>query len=238
MAFKQVKPQKGYELVMEHIRERILDGELAPGTKLASVVDLAASLGVGRSTLREALSALKAMGLIEIRQGGGTYVAEELPKEVADAAGSSVFAKAESLRELLEVRLMLETGSAAMAARHRTEEDLRELEAVLAHMALHLDDETEGEQADVRFHLCIAQAARNNLLLQLMEPLSQRLHDSMKESRRLWFYGEHAEARRLLQEHSSIVEAIRNRDEQAAFDRMRQHLRKVENVLIRNMAAN
>jgi GntR family transcriptional repressor for pyruvate dehydrogenase complex len=231
MAFDQVKPLKGYELVMEQLKGRILSGEFAPGTKLASVVDLAASFGVGRSTIREALSALKAMGLVEIRQGGGTTVCLELPKESASTDGSALFANAQSIRELLEVRKILETGCASLAARNRTEADLRSIEEELLQMETYLHDEAKGEEADVRFHLKLAGATHNSLLVSMMESMSERLHDSMRESRKLWFYGERAEANRLLREHSDIFEAIREKDETRAFGAMMTHLGKVEGVL-------
>ncbi len=221
---------------MEQIKRQILEGEIAPGAKLASVVDLAASFGVGRSTIREALSALRAMGFVDIRQGGGTYVVEPLPTKSSAGNGmdsDAIFERAESLQELLEVRKILETGCAAAAARHRTDEDLIQLDRIITKMRLHLTDESVGEEADVQFHLQLAAAAHNTLLLQLMESVSGRLHDSMKQTRRLWFYGEQAEAERLLQEHSDIVESIRRRDEAAAFDSMMRHLAKVENVLQR-----
>lgn len=229
MSFRQVKPLKGYEIVMEQLKESILSGTYAPGAKLASVVELAAAFGVGRSTIREALSALKAIGLVEIRQGGGTYVSAELPAEPAD--GASLFANAQSIRELLEVRKILETGCVSLAARNRTEEDLQAIGEELLEMETYLHDEAKGEEADVRFHLKLARATHNSLLIAMMESLSERLHDSMRESRRLWFYGERAEARRLLREHSDIFEAVRERDEQQAFDAMNTHLGKVEGVL-------
>ena len=236
MGFEQIRPMKGYELVTEQIKKRILEGELPPGAKLASVVDLAAEFGVGRSTIREALSALKAMGFVEIRQGGGSYVCRELPSHASGGESDSIFWRADSLKELVEVRKILETGCASLAARNRTEDDLAELERILAHMEEHLDDEAEGERADVLFHLQIARAAHNSLLMQLMESLSQRLHETMKQSRRLWFYGQRAEAKRLWQEHSAIVSAIRERDEAKSFDRMMRHLAKVEHVLNRALA--
>ncbi|WP_127588222.1 FadR/GntR family transcriptional regulator [Paenibacillus koleovorans] len=239
MTFQQVKPQKGNELVMEAIRRQIEEGQLPPGQKIASVVDLAASFGVGRSTIREALSALRAMGYVDIRQGGGTYVVETLPTR--DGAGGgldagAIFERAESLRELLEVRQILETGCAAAAARHRTEADLLELDAIIARMQAHLSDESIGEEADVQFHLRLAASSHNSLLGELMATVSQRLHDSMRETRRLWFYGERAEAQRLTQEHSDIVEAVRRQDETEAFESMRRHLQKVENVLRQSVA--
>ncbi|PYI54989.1 FadR/GntR family transcriptional regulator [Paenibacillus flagellatus] len=236
MSFNQVKPLKGYELVKEQIKARIDSGELAPGAKLASVVELAATFGVGRSTIREALSALKAIGFVEIRQGGGTYVSAELPKEPPAAGGTALFANAQSIRELLEVRKILETGCASLAARNRTEDDMRSIGDELALMEAHLHDEAKGEEADVRFHLKLAAATHNSLLIQMMESMSQRLHDSMKESRRLWFYGERAEARRLLREHSDIYEAVKARDETAAFEAMMTHLGKVEAVLRKAIA--
>lgn len=232
MTFKQVKPQKGNELVMEQIKRQIVDGVFLPGTKLASVVDLALSFGVGRSTIREALSALRAMGLVDIRQGGGTYVVENLPgKDGLGLDSDAIFDRAESLQQLLEVRKILETGCAAAAAKHRTDADLVELDGIIARMQHYLADESIGEEADVQFHLQLAAATHNSLLQQLMESVSQRLHESMKQTRRLWFYGERAEAQRLLQEHSDIVEAIRLRDEAGAFEMMKRHLQKVENVL-------
>lgn len=231
MAFDQVKPLKGYELVMEQVKARILSGDFAPGTKLPSVVDLAAGFGVGRSTIREALSALKAMGLVEIRQGGGTTVCAELPKEPYASDGAALFASAQSIRELLEVRKVLETGCASLAARNRTADDLRAIEEELRQMESVLHDEAKGEEADVRFHLKVAEATHNSLLFSMMESLSERLHDSMRESRRLWFYGERAAAGRLLREHSDIFEAVRDRDETRAFAAMAAHLGKVEAVL-------
>lgn len=236
MTFNQVKPLKGYELVMEQIKSRIRDGEFAPGTKLSSVVDLAASFGVGRSTIREALSALKAMGLVEIRQGGGTYVSVELPKEQVAGEGASLFASAESIQELLEVRKILETGCASLAARNRNAEDLQSIEHELRLMEQYLNDEAKGEEADVRFHLKLAEATHNSLLISMMESLSQRLHDSMRESRKLWFYGERAEANRLLREHSDIFDAVREQDETKAHEAMRAHLLKVENVVRRALS--
>lgn len=233
MTYKRVQPQKGYELVMEQLKQQIAAGDLVPGAKLPSVVDLAARFGVGRSTVREALSALKAMGLVFIRQGGGTFVCDPLPQEAPTAESDDLFQKAESLLEVLEVRKVLETGCALLAAHKRTTGDIADLEAIVAAMEASLDDEDAGEAADVRFHLRIAAATHNSLLLSLMESLSGRLHDSMKRSRRLWFYGERSTASRLLLEHRAILQAIREGAGPEAADKMLEHLQKVEDVLHR-----
>src|SRR4051794_23580344 len=108
MKFQYVQPQKGSEMVLEQIKERIISGDLPPGSRLSSVVDLAVNFGVGRSTIREALSALKAMGWIQIRQGGGTFVSTELPNDLNENESGTgfigLFHHAESIKEILEVR--------------------------------------------------------------------------------------------------------------------------------------
>ncbi|TBL79958.1 FadR/GntR family transcriptional regulator [Paenibacillus thalictri] len=228
MNFEQVRPKKGSEIVLEQIKSRIESGELPPGTKLSSVVDLAASFGVGRSTIREALSGLKAMGWLDIQQGGGTYVSKELPKERSSAAD---LYQSEPFREVLEMRKFIETGCASLAAARRTDDDVEELERILRTMSETIGDEALGEQADIAFHLQIARCARNSLLLQTMESLHQRLQDSMKESRRLWFFGERASAQRLLAEHTAIFAAIKRQDEAQAAQLMAQHIDKVDSVL-------
>lgn len=230
----QQRPLKQYEWVMNDLKERMLDGRLAPGDRLASVVDLAAQYNVGRSTIREALSALKAMGLLNIKQGGGTFV-KAVPSEAAPAHPMQRYddlweGRAASLRHLLEVRRVLETGCAALAALHRTGEDLTVLEKLLEEME-NSDDEHFIEQADVKFHQQIAAATRNPLLLELMESLSSRLHENMKDMRALWFYAERSSAERLLQEHIRICEAIAKQDAGEASARMDLHISKVEQVL-------
>lgn len=236
MSYERIRPRKGYELAMEQIKARIESGELAPGSRLASVVELAASLGVGRSTVREALSALQAMGWVSIRQGGGTFVAAELPREAEPAeSGDIFFTRARSLKELLEIRQILETGAASLAAAQRSEADLAELRGILDVMRGALGSEAESEAADVRFHLALSRAAGNPLLAELMDSLSVRLHDSMRESRRLWFYAGRAEAERLLEEHEAIYAAVDAANPELAHARMRDHLAKVERQLRRRL---
>lgn len=229
--FTNVKPQKGSDLVMEAIRQRILSNELKPGDRLPSVVELASSFQLGRSTIREALSALKAMGWLDIRHGGGTFVRKELPGTEQPSSVQPLFEGADSLKEVLEVRKYIEVGCVALAARNRTEADLSAMERTIALMKVVLSDERQGEQADVDFHLQIAAASHNKLFFQIMESLTHRLQESMGKSRALWFYGELASAERLLQEHTDIYQAIMNKDEALAEKLMLLHLQKVDAVL-------
>jgi GntR family transcriptional repressor for pyruvate dehydrogenase complex len=94
-----------------------------------------------------------------------------------------------------------------------------------------LDREEDSDKADILFHLQIAKASHNSLLINMMESLTDRLQESMKESRRLWFFAERASTEKLLQEHKEIYAAIEAKDEKQAEERMMKHLTKVENVI-------
>ncbi|MCJ8013998.1 FadR family transcriptional regulator [Paenibacillus sp. KQZ6P-2] len=217
---------------MNDLKKQMDEGKLLPGDRLSSVVDLATQYNVGRSTIREALSALKAMGLLNIKQGGGTFVkAPQVdPVHPMQEYADLWEGRASSLRHVLEVRRVLETGCASLAALHRTNADLAVFRKLLADME-QSNDEHFIEQTDVKFHQQIAAATHNPLLRDLMESLSNKLHESMKDMRALWFYAERSSAQRLLQEHMRIYEAIEQQDAKEATARMELHISKVEQVL-------
>ena len=229
MVFQQVKSQKSSEIVMQHIKQQIVSAAYPPGAKLPTVVELSAIFDVGRSTIREALSALKAIGWVDIRHGGGTFVSEKFPVDIdKDTNGRLFFYQTESFQEVLEVRKFIEAGCASLAAERRTTDDLVELEQLLHQMELALGDEDQSEQIDIHFHLCVAKASHNSLLINMMNSMTERLQQSMKESRRLWFFSEQASVQLLLQEHQKIYEAIRASDPKLAGEVMMQHILKVD----------
>lgn len=224
------RPLKSSEWVRNELAREIAEGRVKPGDKLPSVVELAERFGVGRSTIREALSALKAMGLLDIRQGGGTYIKSK-EAEPAQQPLAEWIANAGSLLQLVEVRRVLETGNAALAARHCTEEDKQALRAAIAGMKDVLHDEIGGERADAAFHLRLAEATHNPLLINMTRSLSDQLFHHMRHTRAVWFYADRRSAEQLLEEHAGIVEAVCARNEKLASKRMDEHLSKVEQVL-------
>lgn len=234
MEYKKVKVQKSHEVVLEHIKQQIITGQLSVGQKLPSVVDFAELFGVGRSTMREALSALKAMGWLDIQHGGGTYVSAILPFQADDE--DDVFQKAESIQELLQIRIILETGNAGLAAKNRNSEDLNQLQSILDQMQSNMSDEIASEQADVDFHVTIAKATHNSLIIQLMESLSSKIHSMMRDTRKLWFFSEQSSSLQLIQEHQEIYKYILEQNETLAMERVRQHIEKVERILIKALA--
>jgi GntR family transcriptional repressor for pyruvate dehydrogenase complex len=229
--YKQIKPKKIYEEVAEAIFEMIKTGQLKPGDKLDSVQQLAENFQVGRAAIREALSALRAMGLIEIKQGEGTYVREFDPAMLSFPISIAILMKKEDVAHLLEVRKLLEVGASGVAARKRTERDLRAMEHALIQMREAIGDEELGEKADFLFHMAIAAASQNPLLVSLMNNVSGMMMETMRETRRIWLFAKQATSEQLLEDHIRIFEAIKAQDDELAQERMKEHLGHVENVL-------
>ncbi|MEH6890143.1 FadR/GntR family transcriptional regulator [Bacillus sp. JJ864] len=217
-----------YEEVSEAILGMIKNGTLKPGDKLLPVHQLAEQFQVGRSAVREALSALRAMGLIEMKQGEGTYVKNFNASALTSSLNTTLLMKQEDIVNLLEVRKVLEVGAVGAAAVKRTEENLHNMQRWLDEMQKGVGDERAGEKADFHFHMAIAEASHNNILLELMNHVSEMIAETIGETRRIILYGEQTTAERLLEEHRKIYEAVLENDVAAAQQAMQDHLTKVE----------
>jgi DNA-binding FadR family transcriptional regulator len=197
--------------VIEQLQTQITSGEWAVGTRIPPEPDLAAQLGVGRNTLREAVLALVHAGLLERRQGSGTFVVGS--RELASAVARRV-ADAQ-LAEVVEVRRALEVEAARSAARRRTEQDLAELDSALAarEAAWANGEVDEFVAADVELHQRIVAAAHNRILAELYLDFSAALRTSITIA-----IGDDLTPDRYV-DHSRLVEAIRGGDpEQAALE--------------------
>ncbi|ARW40626.1 GntR family transcriptional regulator [Bacillus amyloliquefaciens] len=231
LKYKQIKTKKIYEEVADALLEKIKAGELKPGEKLDSVQALSESFQVSRSAVREALSALKAMGLVDMKQGEGTYIKEFEPAHISQPLSSALLMKKEDVKQLLEVRKLLELGVAAMAAEKRTEEDLQKIRQALMEMKDIDGDEELGEKADFSFHMALAEASQNGLLKHLMNHVSALLLETMRETRKIWLFSKQTSVKRLYEEHERIYSAVAAGDADEAEAAMTAHLTNVEEVL-------
>ncbi|AJH19473.1 hypothetical protein S3E15_02601 [Bacillus mycoides] len=209
----------------------IKNGTLKPGDKLLPVHQLAEQFQVGRSAVREALSALRAMGLIEMKQGEGTYVRNFDPSSLTKSLNNKLLMKKEDILNLLEVRKVLEVGAVRAAAAKRTEANLQNMKQWLDEMAKSIGDENAGEKADFHFHMGIAESSHNNILLELMNHVSEMIAETIGESRRIILYGEQTTSERLLEEHQSIYDAVLKQDVELAQQAMLDHLTNVEHIV-------
>jgi DNA-binding FadR family transcriptional regulator len=163
--------------VIDQLKEQITSGLWQMNGKIPTETVLAEQLGVGRNTVREAVRALTHAGLLECRQGDGTYV-----RATSELSGAMLrrLRQAEQL-EILEVRRALEVESARLAATRRTDEDILRIEAALAERdrAWELDDPDAFVEADLAFHMSVAHATHNLVLIDLYEDFSAALRASI-----------------------------------------------------------
>ncbi|MFR9731264.1 FadR/GntR family transcriptional regulator [Saccharopolyspora sp. MS10] len=164
------------EQVIAQMRSLVSAGEWPLGERIPTETELVTALGVGRNTVREAVRALAHAGLLEVRQGDGTFVraTNELSGAVRRLCGSE-------LRRILEVRRALEVEAARLAAAARTEDDLAELDTLLTARdeAVERLDRGTVVSADTRFHLRLVAASHNPLLVGLYEGISEAVQSSV-----------------------------------------------------------
>lgn len=230
MEISKLARRSSYEEITEQIKNQIRNGNILPGDKLPSTKELAEKFAVGRSTMREALSALKAMGLIDIRQGEGCTVRQITTSEW-DIQLDTLRMSRETILELIEARKSVEVSNAALAAEKRTEEDLLAFDAIIQQMSQELGDEQAGEKADLAFHLTLAKATHNSVLVHLFESISDTMETAIRDTRRHYMYADKDVSVQLLREHKAIYAAIAAGDAEKAGETMKSHLFHVERVL-------
>ena len=233
MQYKKIKAKKIYEEVAETLHEMIRTGTLQPGDRLASVQQLSENFQVSRSAVREALSALKAMGLVDIKQGEGTFIKSFDAHQMVFPLSTAILMNKEDISNLLEVRKIIEIGTVASAARNRTTEDLTKMQEILEEMRLPPKNEELGEKVDFEFHTAISKASHNPLLSIFLDQVSELMFETMKETRRIWLYSMQTTREKLFHEHMKIYEAIADQDEVRAKQAMLFHLENVENILVK-----
>jgi GntR family transcriptional repressor for pyruvate dehydrogenase complex len=238
LVYKKIKPKKIYEEVSDELYEMIRSGSLKPGEQLDSIQQLAENFQVGRPAIREALSALSSMGLIEIKQGEGTFVKTFDPAIMNHPLSAALLMDQDNIKHLLEVRKILESGTAEVAAKKRTEENLIELKDMLFNMEKVSDDEELSDKADISFHVAVANASQNELLITLMNHVSELMTEKMRDIRRAALYSEEMTLKQLYQQHVRIYDAIVAQDEDGARSAMLFHLQSVEESLDRVIQKN
>ncbi|MFB6828152.1 FadR/GntR family transcriptional regulator [Streptomyces hydrogenans] len=193
------------------IRELIRTGALPPGSKLPPEPELAAQLGLSRNLAREAVKALAVARILEIRRGDGTYVTSLEPTLLLENLGGAVEllqGDSGALRDLMEVRRLLEPAATALAATRISDEQLSEVRRQLDAMRAARDDVERLNTHDAAFHRAVVSATGNDTLLALLEAISGRTLRA-----RIWRGLIDADAaERTLEEHEAIYRALTTRD--------------------------
>jgi GntR family transcriptional regulator, transcriptional repressor for pyruvate dehydrogenase complex len=212
-----VRGNRVYDNIFEELQQRIRQGDWLPGDRLPSITQLAKELQVGAGTIREALRSLQSIGMIKIEHGSGVYVTGARPSTELSSHFQNVGDGL--LLALAETRRILEPELASLAAERGTDEELTEIEGLVRQMEEEDKNGNDFAELDVLFHRQIAQAARNPILYQTMEGVS----DLFLESRRAILLDPNA-VLRALRYHALIAEALRLRNAGQARLLMQGHM--------------
>jgi len=218
------KPPSIPEVVLEEIQRLITEGELRPGDRLPSETELAEHFGVGRSSIREAMRVLHLLGVIEVIQGKGTFVRQ--PSILPLMIDWSRIAQMGVIAEVMEARQFIEVLLAQLAAERATDEDIEALRAALARSRESISNLESSVQAGVNFHLVLADAAHNQVLALMYRTIRDLYLETARQTR---ITPEIARDR--LHDHERILQAILDRDPEAAAQAMKEHLEKAYQIL-------
>ena len=227
-AYKRVKQGKISDVIASQLEEMIVEGILVPGERLMAERDLALEMEVYRPSLRNAIQQLENKGLLEAHQGGGTFVRNFLGPSLTDPLAMLLESSPNTAQDFLELRLTLDGISAYYAAQRATEVD-RELLTLCfesieeAHKA---EDPTEESDLDADFHMAIAEATHNVVLLHISRSLFSLLRTGVFFSR-MNLYVRPSSRGMLLQQHKAIYEAIMAGDPDKARYAATGHLKYV-----------
>jgi GntR family transcriptional regulator, transcriptional repressor for pyruvate dehydrogenase complex len=212
-----------YQEVVDQVTERILDEHLQSGDRLPAERELAQQLGVSRTAVREAIRALEEKGLVEVRQGSGTFVRSPAPDSVSASLALFLHTNVARYLQLMDLREILDVEIAGRLAEHIEPEDLACLQARIARMHELLDSPQEYALEDAAFHMDFYRAAKNEVLLMIMQPVMDLLVEAMSVS-----FQEPGAAESSLSQHEKLIERIAAGDAAGARRTVRQLLSRGE----------
>lgn len=221
--YTPIRPARLYEQIVDQIEDRIVKGDLEPGDRLAPERELAEQFGVSRTAIREAVKALAQKGLVEVLPGRGTFITNSTTQAVRHSLDLMMkIGSVEGQRSLVEVREILEPEIAALAAKRATDEQIAAMEESVTAMEGTLSEIDEFIEADMDFHLALAEGAQNALILTLVDTLVELLR-SLRER----IASVEGGIERAQEHHRRVLAAVMQRDPEAARAAMRAHLLQV-----------
>ncbi len=223
--FEKVRPRKVSAIVAEQIVEAITRGDYSVGSKLPPEFDLAERMGVSRPSVREALSALQAVGVVESRPGSGNYVLRRPPLTDEDAAPHLIESE-DGCLEVMEARATLEPPIAYLVAQKADQATIRMLDATIDNIRAKVRENRFNAylDADKAFHIALVEATGNQLLQDALAPLLASIDQKLYREYTHHYYLKNVSDIELVAElHADIVGAIRAGNPDLAFGRMNRH---------------
>ena len=209
--FKSIKRPSAVEDIIEQFKQALIDGEFKPGERLPSEPELSKRLGVGRSTVREAIKTLVALGAVDVRRGDGTYVSERVVENAFDPMLFAVLVDPKDTTDLYEFRLLFEVGYSRLAAVKADPADFQAMAIAIREMTDYVGqsthDSTTLANLDLNFHTAVLEATHNSLLIRIGMLLNRMFLEPLK-----LVHATHEGVQWTLARHQEILTALKNRD--------------------------
>jgi GntR family transcriptional repressor for pyruvate dehydrogenase complex len=223
--FNPIKTSKISDEVYKQIVSLIGNGQLKPGDKIPSEREMASELAISRQSIREALNRAEVMGLIQVRQGEGSFILSSVREPLKPPLTVIIEKEAERIFEFLEIRKLIEGWCAEKAALEATGEELEDMKRILNKMKKVVSKDKQWEELDLELHFSIAKATHNIIAIHIMDALRVnfslffRFTKSMPSSERLDVLWQH---------HNEIIDAITRKDSKQAKQKIIDHLNFIE----------
>jgi len=225
--FKPIKKTRIYEKIVIEIKEFINQGRLKSGDQLPTERELSETFKVSRTSVREAFRILESQGLLESRPGQGTYIAHNTIDSLIQPLASFILQEKDHQLDLFEVRRILESQLAYLAAERATPENVTKMEEILSRQEAQIAEGGTGMDADDAFHHELAEATNNRVLLRIMDATMEFI----AQSRESYLQGEQR-AKKSLEHHKKILSAIKAGDSELAARAMLEHIENIEETLV------
>jgi GntR family transcriptional repressor for pyruvate dehydrogenase complex len=220
--YKIVRSSRLYEQIVQQVEDSILKGVLKPGDQLPPERELAEQFGVSRTAVREAVKALREKGRVEAYPGRGTFITDGTSNTMRQSLDRMMRTGTEGFAFLAEAREILEPEIAALATTRADEEDLAAMREQVAIMDAAKRDPEAFIEADLDFHLALAEAAGNPIILSLIDSIVGLLREQ-----RMGIFQVEGGPERGQYHHKRILEAIEHRDAIGVRDAMKAHLKQI-----------
>jgi len=228
--FSEIRVESSVDKIIRQIRELITSGQLSPGDKLPPERKLSEVFGVGRTSVRDAIKKLEFYGILRTIPQSGTVVAGLGITALEGLITDVLKLEKSDFSSLVETRVILETNSARLAAKHRTEEDIKAIQNALKAYELKVKNGESAVEEDLMFHLKISEASKNSVLNSLMLIITPDIVNSFVELK----VCTDVRFLKTIEEHQQILQHIINQNESAASAAMRIHLNDVVEFSITN----
>ncbi|HUK43113.1 MAG TPA: FadR/GntR family transcriptional regulator [Candidatus Bathyarchaeia archaeon] len=226
--FEAISRNKVYQEVARQLERHILE-QLKPGDLLPPERQLGELLGVSRGSVRDAIRSLELKGLLEPRQGIGTVVCDP-GASTSDTLANALLDKRQLVAELIDVRKMIEPHVAARAALHASDDDIVEMQDILARQGAKVRRGEPATEEDTEFHYAMALASRNRAIVKVME----NLMDVLRETREKSSQGK-GRPQKSLAGHRRILAALKRHDAAAAEAAVYRHLQEIETIALNKL---